>query len=193
MGFGPNGRSNLQKHDQPTCPNLQFWSFLEFQGTKMIIWNPNEKTLIEIKPWCFVGLLWAMHMDETNDFKLMIQWFKPKTFTCNAMNEWCGLVFDEWGLKLWKLGFWKGVLTLVKVDKKTQLLTKSNFGHNWYLRFLGWMMNGMGLNWMLMDQWRMKWSMEDEVIKQKGKTYKQRIIIRVSWIKRFLKGHGQTN
>ena len=34
------------------------------------------------------------------------------------MYEWGGWIFDEWGLKLWKLGFWNNVLTLVKVDQK---------------------------------------------------------------------------
>lgn len=35
MGFGQNGRPNLPKHDQPTCPKNVILSFLKFKGTMM--------------------------------------------------------------------------------------------------------------------------------------------------------------
>lgn len=87
-----------------TCLKLHFWSFLELQGTMMIVWRPNDKVLIETKPWCFVRWSRAMLMDEpmwlkvddskrpNQDFhlycQLLMKWMKWNWVACKLTNGW---------------------------------------------------------------------------------------------------------
>lgn len=119
MGFGPNGRPNLETRPTKHALTCILWQFLESQGTMMIIWGSNEKILVE--PWLTMMMSWSLKIWHRN--KLMNHaWTKVANGSFFDQDEtlipwWTSLDYDPLSLLLltWDQSLLKSIFhTLIR-------------------------------------------------------------------------------